>query len=144
MIINFLKKINKHLDKNKNELSSKNSKQDKNAIVKLPSNNRLFKYQISDNDFNNQIIAYFKNGILYDVSKKSKNLTSSELLTNANSARFFVSDGRKYDLYNPKDLIDFKIPIFEDNGKSFALAYPGNKQESEDGRAALEGNDKSA
>ena len=119
MIINFLKKLNKHLDKNKNELSSKNSKQDKNAIVKLPSNNRLFKYQISDNDFNNQIIAYFKNGILYDVSPKNKNLTSSELLTNANSARFFVSDGRKYDLYNPKDLIDFKIPIFEDNGKSF-------------------------
>lgn len=119
MIFNFFKKANQN--KGKKELSSKNAKQDKHAIIQLPKTGRVFVYPLKKSDFENQNVAFFRHGVLYDVLPRNKNLTLDEDRGIAYSARYFVSDGIKYDLCNPKDIIELKMPHFEDNNGAFII-----------------------
>lgn len=53
---------------------------------------------------NKETTLYFKNGILHKISPFKQN---------PYTARYIVSDGKKYDLYNPENVVSIPIPNFE-------------------------------
>lgn len=60
----------------------------------------------------NENTAFFKNGVLYDVSPRNKRVSLDEDKGKAYNARFIVSDGVKYDLENIESIKQIKIPQF--------------------------------
>lgn len=117
MFFNFFKKANQK--KEESEYSSRNAHQDKHAIIQLPKTDRVFIYHIKKTDSENHNVAFFRNGVLYNVYPRNTKLTLDEDRNVAYSARYFVSDGIKYDLCNPKDIIELKMPHYEDNNGAF-------------------------
>lgn len=76
---------------------------------------------------NNDYIAYFKNGKLFDVQPRNKKLVLSEERHIAYQARYIISDGQKYDLENPDSISNINIPEFyqitEMTNVTFDLSY---------------------
>ena len=127
MLFDFLKKP-KQSELNIQEFSSFGARQDKRAIIQLPQNDTVFLYHLRKSDKENQNTAFYKNGYLYNVYPRNNSLTLDENRDVAYFARFIICDGKKYDLCNPKDVIELKMPNFEKNNSSFSyvtrnLAY---------------------
>lgn len=121
MIIDFFKKAK--LDESDCSIkSSYGAKQDKHSIIKLPTDNRVFEYQLLRKDKDNINTAYYRNGFLYNVYPRNESLSLDEDRDKAYFARYVVLNGKKYDLCSPKDVIEIKIPNFKKNTGAFS--YP--------------------
>lgn len=95
-----------------------------NSILSLPEINRnleiafpsfylVAQHKETEEEKNNTYTAYFKNGVLFDISPKGDiNLTLDENRQIAYDARFIVSDNIKYDLFNPDDLSRLHVPTY--------------------------------
>ncbi len=59
--------------------------------------------------------AYFKNGILFNVKPRNKQLSLYEDRQTAYHARYIISDGIKYDLENSEDIKAIHIPKYLHN-----------------------------
>ena len=112
-------------------LKQKNNKNFENKQVEsIPSQVKTFKYPaISQKQYNvktnqplsnlyrllpnNENIAFFKNGILINVSPRNHSVPLAQDRQTAYSARYIVSDGVKYDLFSPEDIANIKIPSFD-------------------------------
>ncbi len=60
--------------------------------------------------------AYFKNGKLFNVNPRNKQISLYEDRQTAYYARYIISDGIKYDLENPEHIKSIKIPRFSGTG----------------------------
>nr|DAF01609.1 MAG TPA: hypothetical protein [Caudoviricetes sp.] len=76
--------------------------------ISQPIRSMVDTYKAKDNNY----IAYYKNGTLYDVFPRDPSITLDENRQIAYDARYIVSDGIKYDLNNPEDILKIKIPNF--------------------------------
>ena len=100
--------------KNRNaDLSLHELKQNNKAIIRLPKNNDTFEYQLKQEEKDNNQIGYFKDGTLYDVYPRDKSISLDDNRQTAYGARYYVSDGIKYDMFDPKDIIEMHIPQFK-------------------------------
>lgn len=61
-------------------------------------------------------IAYYRNGVLYDVNPRNTNISLDDDRGVAYSARYIYSDGVKYDLESPESIKKITIPKFNENG----------------------------
>lgn len=74
----------------------------------------------------NNYVAYFKNGILYDVSPRNKSISLYEDRQIAYDARYIVSDNVKYDLEDADSVSQIKIPHYKpsiEESVTFYLSY---------------------
>ena len=69
---------------------------------------------------NDEHTAYFKDGELYDVSPRNKDISLDEDRGVAYDARYIVSNNIKYDLCSPESISAIEIPY---NGKLFDGGY---------------------
>ncbi|WP_405347163.1 phage minor capsid protein [Ruminococcus sp.] len=121
MVFSFFKKKREDgSELQSNVFSSNGAKQDIKSIIRLPIPVEGFSYKLSKKDIENNKIAYFKNGSLYNVFPRNKSISLDEDRGTAYEARYIVSDGKKYDLCNPYDVIRFKIPDYSKGGNSFS------------------------
>lgn len=112
--------------KHKNKcFSLKEVVQDPNVLVKISSGDQPFVYEPSKKDSLNHNTAYFEHGVLVDVSPRNTALSLDEDRDVAYQARYIVSDGVKYDLCNPKDVIAFIIPEFDAQASAQPVNNPG-------------------
>lgn len=58
----------------------------------------------------NSNVAWYENGMLKNVSPRDERLSLDENRQVAYDARYIISDGIKYDLYNPKDIMNITVP----------------------------------
>ena len=77
---------------------------------------------------NNNNTAYYKNGMLYDVSPRDNSVSLDENRDIAYNARYIVLNGKKYDLYNSDSISSIELPTFKPEETSFGyvtrnLAY---------------------
>ena len=65
--------------------------------------------------FQSDYEAYFKNGILFDVKPRNKQISLYEDRQTAYHARYIISDGIRYDLENAEDIKIIHIPKYLHN-----------------------------
>ena len=93
-----------------NCLNSNGAKQDPKATILIPETGDTFVYSLTKKDVENKGVYFYKNGIEFE----EKNIEGKK----ERFTRYIVSDGQKYDLCNPSDIVRFRIPQFAGlNGK---------------------------
>lgn len=83
--------------------------------IGIPDRIFVSEHNLLSEEKSNDSIAYFRNGILYDVYPRKENTSIYDVRDVALNARYFVSDNHKYDLFNVDDLINFIIPELDNN-----------------------------
>jgi len=94
-------------------ISSEDARQDSDAFIKIPCDGCVYEYKPSKKDTANHNIAFFEHGVLVNVSPRNTSVSLDEDRDVAYQARYIVSDGVKYDLCNPEDVMKFQIPVFD-------------------------------
>lgn len=94
-------------------ISSEDARQDSDAFIKIPCDGCVYEYKPSKKDTANHNIAFFEHGVLVNVSPRNTAVSLDEDRDVAYQARYIVSDGVKYDLCNPEDVMKFQIPVFD-------------------------------
>lgn len=82
----------------------------KNEIISLPVFEEIKPHILSKKENANINTAWYENGVLVNVSPRDENVSLDEDRQVAYSARYIISDGKKYDLYNPFDIMSIEIP----------------------------------
>ena len=93
---------------------------DRELEIVFPSFYSVFQHKETEEEKSNINTAYFKNGLLFDVSPKidgSNSLDENRQI--AYDARFIISDNIKYDLFNPDDLSRLHIPTYNQKAETF-------------------------
>jgi hypothetical protein len=68
--------------------------------------------------------AYFKNGVLYDVSPRNTDLSLYDDRQTAYDATVIISDGIRYSLLSAEDISTIPVPDYIYNGETtFELSY---------------------
>ena len=101
---------------------------DKNTVIAVPNFEIMPEHKLTEPERNNNNTAYFKNGMLYDVSPRDHSVSLDENRYIAYNARYIVLDGKKYDLYNSDSISSIELPTFKSEEASFGyvtrnLAY---------------------
>ena len=101
---------------------------DKNTVIVVPDFEIMPEHKFTELERNNNNTAYYKNGMLYDVSPRDHSVSLDENRDIAYNARYIVLDGKKYDLYNSDSISSIELPTFKPEEASFGyvtrnLAY---------------------
>lgn len=73
----------------------------------------IYLYMFEKKNFSKNYTAFFKNGILYDISPRNYDVSLYEDIQIAHDARYIVSDSVKYDLCSAEDIRSLKIPQYD-------------------------------
>ena len=79
-------------------------------LIQIPEKYYSKEYALSQEEMNNINTAFFTNNLMYDVEPKDASKPIWDNLDVAYDARYLVSDNRKYDLFNPKDIVSIIMP----------------------------------
>lgn len=108
----IIKKIMVHANKGNTAHVAHIKEIDPNMIIEIPSFDDTSEHILTEYEKNNQNTAYYKNGILYNVTPRNKEISLDEDRGVAYDARFVVIDGNKYDLYSPDEVAAIQLPTF--------------------------------
>ena len=84
-------------------------------IVELPSSfDKTQVHIMSDNEKNNSMKGIYEDGMLINVNPRDESIGLDENRQIAYSARYIISDGVTYDLYNVESVCSIHIPNFKE------------------------------
>lgn len=92
---------------------SYDKKSDIKEYVEIPSYYDITKeYVMSESEKSNNMTGIYSDGLLIDVIPRNNEVTLDEDRQVAYSARYVISDGVKYDLFNIESICNIRIPHF--------------------------------
>lgn len=87
--------------------------------IEIPDYGKLPEYTLKKEEIENHNTAYYENGMLVNVSPRNEAISLDEDRQVAYDARYIISDGKKYDLYNTDDIRAIIIPdMVEESNES--------------------------
>lgn len=98
-----------------------------NECIKLPEYEKFQGHILRKSEEDNKNTAWYEHGFLVNVSPRNESISLDEDRDVAYHARFIILDGKKYDLYNPLDIISIAIPDEEarSNGNDYVGIHIG-------------------
>lgn len=93
------------------------------CVPEIQDNQPVFLSACKDFPTSNSYVAYYKDGVLYNVNPRNENISLDEDRGIAYEARYIISDNIKYDLESADSITNIAVPKFGSSYATRDLSY---------------------